>query len=701
MRKAQAQRSYSRCGARGLGLIVVAWALLAAVVAACNNSTAAPGLLSGLSSGPSASISACAVPTQGCPCAHDGQAAACGTVLVRSGNYVACSMGEMTCSGGSWGSCLGQQVTTKYVPVAGGLHAETLGVSQGCGADNPCDPYCNEYVDTPAGGLDAGAAFLATDAGLQLAPTFGGACPTSVSGTVMDPGQNVGLSGITVYQPEAAPAPIVDPVGGASLPPCDTCASLLPPVNSAVTTDANGNFTLPVTLPVPAGPIYVVAQAGRWRRIATITPTPCGDTPLTNDQIRMPATQSEGDIPKMALVIGDREALECWLLKIGISSSEIANYAAGATNRIQLYWTSGESTTAGTPPASGTLWGAGGTINDYSAVILPCDSQDVIPTAADEAAMLNYANAGGRIFMDHLTGAEWLKGGAAPWNSAAISTWQGNVTPTNPAKGEVLDTTPSQQAFYNWVSIWDNTPYGVGWVESINPRSDALVQGGDTTEYIRGESNNDWTGDPTGNYALSFDFLTPAGAGSTCGRVIYNGMHVSQSRATGPYPYTTASTFPTSCSLGTTLSPEELALEYQFFQLTACAGAPVPTIPLMPATFTRDFEAACPPSTRVQWRFFEWQATIPAETNIVFTARTAPTEAALTGAESVSAGTATMTTTTWTSDPEDISWHLANDVTPGLLSQDWLRINMTFNPTPTTSPVLLDWRQMYDCPPTE
>jgi hypothetical protein len=481
---------------RGLGLLVLAWVVAAAVMAACS-SQHPPGLTGVSSTQPTGS--ACTQPAEGCPCVESGQSAACGTVTVRSGDYVACSMGQMTCSAGAWGTCVGLQITTKYAPVGAGLHPQDLGTSQSCGDDNPCDPYCNEYFDTPGAGVDAGVGFESTEAGLQVVPVVdSGVCPTSVSGTVMDPGMNVGLSGVTVYQPVVAPAPLVDPSG--AIPPCDTCASLLPAVYGSVTTDANGTFALPVVLPNPLGPVTIVAQAGRWRRIATVTPSACGNTALTNDQIRMPANQTEGDIPKMALVMGDREALECWLLKVGISSSEIQNYAPGATNRIQLYWTSGESTTSGVPPASSTLWSGAETVNSYSAIILPCDSQDVSPSALDTIVMFNYANAGGHLFLDHLTGAEWLEGGWPPWNSGAISTWQGNVTPASPAKGMVLDNTPSQQAFYNWASIWDNTPYGAGWVESLNPRSDALVAGGDTTEYIRGESTNDWTGDPAGNY---------------------------------------------------------------------------------------------------------------------------------------------------------------------------------------------------------
>jgi len=67
----------------------------------------------------------------------------------------------------------------------------------------------------------------------------------------------------------------------------------------------------------------------------------------------------------------------------------------------------------------------------------------------------------------------------------------------------------------------------------------------------------------------------------------------------------------------------------------------------------------------------------------------------------VNAGVASMTTATWTSDANTIAWHLANDVAPPQQSQEYLQINMAFNPTGTVSPSLADWRQMYDCPPTE
>jgi hypothetical protein len=550
------------------------------------------------------------------------------------------------------------------------------------------------------------------------------ACNTTVTGTVMDPGKNVGLMGISVYQPAAAVTPIVDNLGGLTAPPCDSCSSLEPAARvSTALTDVNGNFTLTNVAP---GPATIVSQTGRWRRVVHVTVNACTNNVLTNDQIRMPANRAEGDIPKMAMVIGDREALECWLLKIGISSSEIKPYATPTdANRIQLFRTDGETTSSGLPPTGDSLWGSctaasgctaanSGALNEYSALLLPCDSQAYSPTGSQLTRMLNYANAGGRIFMDHLTGEEWLAGGPSPWNTSQVSTWQGNTTPTSPAKGQVQNVAAPQAAFSSWLGTWANLPYGGGWLQSTNPRSDALTAGAATTPWIQGRSDNDWTQPP--DYAMSFSFETPVGGSPNyCGRVMYNGMHVSQSRASGAYPFTTGSTFPTACDTATALTPEEKALEYQFFQLTACAlgGAPPPPPPPPPpsATFTRDYQAVCSdPSTCPVWQSFTWQASIPAGTNIAFRAASASTQAALPASPPAAApttvpignATTSVAAPSWGTDANTVDWHLRNEP-PGPLqkSQSWLRVYMTLNPNGYSAPTLSAWQQFYDCVPCQ
>lgn len=391
-------------------------------------------------------------------------------------------------------------------------------------------------------------------------------------------------------------------------------------------------------------------------------------------------------------------------------------------------------------PMGPTLWAADPItgqppIKEYSAVILPCtgldqtqqmtinypanDSSDFRNiTAAERTVMQQYADQGGRVFVDHLpASAGWLaRSGAIPaWSGTNISTWYSYSSSPSavPAQGFLIDAPGPQATLAAWLSLW--APYtpgpGPGWLKVGTPRKDSINPGNATTEWIRGKNNNAWGANPPvgGDYDLSFSFETPVGGAAKCGRLIYNDMHVSPNRATN-----NKGLFPTQCS-SAPLTDEELALEYQFFQLTACqlGGSPPPPPPPPPpaapaltaSTFTRDYEALCPPGTKVTWRFFSWQASIPTGTNIVFTAQTAPAQASLAAAPSVGAGTASVTTTpagAWFHDANTVETHLNNDI-PGnrLTSERWLRISMLFNPSGAITPILYNWRQVYDCIPNE
>jgi hypothetical protein len=109
----------------------------------------------------------CATPQTGCACSSEGQEVACGSVVMRSGNYVTCSQGTRTCSAGSWGACTGGVITTKSVTVSG-IQVQKLNPSAVC-ANNPCDPSCMTFVDDPTGleaGVDSGLTI--NDGGISL-----------------------------------------------------------------------------------------------------------------------------------------------------------------------------------------------------------------------------------------------------------------------------------------------------------------------------------------------------------------------------------------------------------------------------------------------------------------------------------------------------------------------------------------------------
>jgi len=273
---------------------------------------------------------------------------------------------------------------------------------------------------------------------------------------------------------------------------------------------------------------------------------------------------------------------------------------------------------------------------------------------------------------------------------------------------------------------------------------------GDSIEWLRGSNNgldrDDWVATPGGNFTMIFSFDSNAsglvstfgadgGAGPGCGRTIASDMHLDTSRgfngsnnggSSNPSA-SPANTFPFSCDLPPALSPNEAAFEYLFFELSACSvgGAPVqnsappappPPPPLTPATFTHNYEAVCPAGTSVQWSFFQWQATIPMGTSIVFTGATAPDNAGSPGTFGlpVPIGTAASTTGGWTQDNCSVNGHLEDYAVYGnnaacvgstpasaQASEAWLQITMKFIPSLTVAPVLTGWNQLYDCVPSQ
>jgi hypothetical protein len=578
--------------------------------------------------------------------------------------------------------------------------------------------------------------------------------------------------------PTQAPISFTDPSGQSNYQ-CDTCASLNTPFSTseAVATDVHGNFS--IRLPSFGAGVnnlpYLIIQTGRWRRVVKNTAiTGCTNNTLPIASTALPANSSQGDIPKIALVTADQESAECFLRKVGISASEIsAHSGSGDTTRITLYRDNGvgQTTTATIPQYSTTLLNSSSpTLWNYSVVMWPCDGSNpgssspgtdangFQPSSAQLNMMLNFANAGGRFFMDHYAGQMWAAVGPSAWQG--LGGWDDNGDSPNgyPAQGKILNGSSSsdQQAFFQWASTWDvnvGNSYGAGYIQSAVPREVLLTPSSAFLTMVEGESNNNWSGDPNGNYVLSGWYNTPvtASAGSYCGRVVFNDMHVSSARAAcsqpcsyyWPYGWScwtdcsenasfNPSVFPTFCQ-STSLTSEELALEYQFFEVSACnlgVSLPVPPPPipapppaLVPTTFTRTFQAGCLPGYSPKWGPFQWQANIPTGTSISFTAQTAPDATgggAGTYGTAVPIGTASTSTSGWTPLPPScpVAGHLGDwanagaaaaagvavDPTctgslPAQTSQDWLQVSITFNPSTTQTPTLLEWQQLFDCVP--
>jgi hypothetical protein len=253
-----------------------------------------PPTLSERAEGGPMSGSMCGHPYPGCSCSQAGQKGDCGTVIVKSETFTQCSIGTTTCNGTTWGPCDGSVVVSDKSFTGPGVRlvsSQTL-TGTACGAIDMCDPYCE---------------VAAGEGGLTIALSEGGPPPssTTVSGYVYDPGVNVPLPNIEVYQPTGALVPLPDGVN------CDTCATLTSPSSSATSTDVNGHFKLPVT--PTAGSANIVMQTGRWRRQITVSgitsgvdnPQPtCTSATAAACQTRLPQTAAEGNIPLIAISMG-------------------------------------------------------------------------------------------------------------------------------------------------------------------------------------------------------------------------------------------------------------------------------------------------------------------------------------------------------------------------------------------------------------
>jgi hypothetical protein len=293
-------------------------------------------------------------------------------------------------------------------------------------------------------------------AGSDAGTDAGSACHTYVSGTVYDPGGNIPLPGVAVYQPNAAPLPAF--AAGVS---CDTCSSLLPTqanLVSSTASDLDGNFNLEVngTTGIP-----VVFQTGRWRRKITIgvdTPalTACavnnitvaadcwaggadaqhpGKWPATNCKTRLPQTQAEGDIPLTAFVTGSAEPFQCSFAQFMGGSSEIS---VGSGKRIQLYRSNGEpkltgaaartgtAAMVGTPPpkVSGTGWIS----NDAVGTTQTITALSSLTANGNKQSTANASNTA--PYPEVVTG---LTSMTASFNGGILTMWgsKGNTNPTN------------------------------------------------------------------------------------------------------------------------------------------------------------------------------------------------------------------------------------------------------------------------------
>ena len=104
----------------------------------------------------------------GCGCSTEGARAACGEVKSKVGDQVSCLFGQAECHNGVWGPCTGTNAAT--------IHTLGLAATASACSLNPCDPYCQQFPDTPDNTLTVDGGIQGSEAGLTL-PGNGGGVP--------------------------------------------------------------------------------------------------------------------------------------------------------------------------------------------------------------------------------------------------------------------------------------------------------------------------------------------------------------------------------------------------------------------------------------------------------------------------------------------------------------------------------------------
>jgi hypothetical protein len=385
-------------------------------------------------------------------------------------------------------------------------------------------------------------------------------CPgngtTSVNGVVYAPNGTDPLPNVTVYVPnapvEAFPPGVSCPISGS--PPSGS------PLVGTIT-DVKGKFSL-VDMPVGAN-IPIVAVSGRWRVKSTVNTVACSNTAMN---LSMPQSQTQGDIPFIAIATGSADQVECVLLKMGISQSEFTD--PGGTGRINLYAGSGskgEIIDTFTPNQTVLMGGNGSTLNQYDVLMLPCEGSTypAAKTAQEYANLIQFANFGGRVYTSHY-GYQWMINNP-PFNG--VASWTGTSSSPIPDPGvATVDTSfTAGQTLATWLqNVGASTTLGQMTLSTLRKDTNGVIAPTQSWLTLNNSQYN--------NPVMQFVFDTPiAPTGQTvnqCGRVLFNEYHVETSTGSG------GEIFPKECNTSVAMTPQEKLLEYMLFELTDEGGQP-------------------------------------------------------------------------------------------------------------------------------
>jgi hypothetical protein len=561
----------------------------------------------------------------GCPSTCSQLGANCGAVtdtkcggVVQCGNCPAgstCGGGgtHNVCGGGGGGPDGCSAMTCASQHITCGQAGDGCGHTLQCGA-------CN--LPQSCGGDPAKPGQCGCTGVCQQVPTCPAGQTTSLTGTVYDPAGKHPLYNALVYVPNNPSDPGLQPFpAGITCDVCGATAAGDPLVTTFTAPD--GTFTLN-GVPVGAA-IPLVVQLGRWRRQFTVNiATSCGANAVPASTLTMPKNHTEGDIPRIGVLTGGFDPMECVLRKMGVQDGEFTN--PGGTGHIQFYladqthvppnpfspfdvvcppnpYGSGAQIDPTTPGQAALFGSSGGkpTIDQYDLVVLACEGYEE-SVQANWSNLGAYTSAGGRVFMSDFA-YDWMAATKACTKSnqcgaggscqqgfctnannvnenpayTGVATWHTLQNPQgSPQTGTIdLVNNPKGAAFEKWLEIVGSSAPGSGNV-SLNPvfqNSDSVTA--PTQRWL-------YWGNGT---PIHFTFNTPVGGTSAtqCGRVVFSDWHADNLGFAGswgscptttPLPstapfYSHGMTFPAECDTNP-MTPQEAILEFMLFDLTSC-----------------------------------------------------------------------------------------------------------------------------------
>ena len=443
---------------------------------------------------------------------------------------------------------------------------------------------------------------------------------TTISGKVWDPAGKNPLNGAVVYVP-AKPDEIAAISPGLTTTNCETCVKPSGGPIAGTVTGPDGSFVItkaPVGTKVP-----LVVQIGKWRRMTFVeVKNKCADNPITDKNLtRLPKNQSDGlkaSIPRIAIVVGDADRLQCLFTRMGIDMQEFTNPTG--TGALHLYnlpsslndsssyvgkFDSSVNSGAAFPIAANDLWNNLNNMAKYDIILLACggkqsatDPLKTTPNPISDNAknnMRNYLAYGGRVFAEHFHWA-WIKSYPAAGTKTTdpsypaplgvdIASWIPYATDNKNASTPALVETsfPKGQDFAKWLLVVGAST-SLGTI-TFDP-SDDTTKPSAKDELTPGPSGRRWiyqpadanapTGAAANTHYLSFNVSSSAEVidrldttnTNICGRFVYTGLHVAAA-ASSAHPPDSKTTFPSQCQAGD-LSSYEKAIEFMMFDLSSC-----------------------------------------------------------------------------------------------------------------------------------